>query len=39
MKNLTSLFYQPLDQFEIIFLGNIKSLYINKNYLINLLDH
>lgn len=31
MKNLTVLFYQPLDQFEIIFLGNIKNLYINNS--------
>ena len=24
-------YFQPLDQFEIIFLGNIKSLYINNS--------
>ncbi len=31
MKDLSILFYQPLDQFEIIFLGNIKNLYINNS--------
>jgi hypothetical protein len=31
MKNLQNLFYQPLDQFEIIFLGSVKNLYINNS--------
>ena len=31
MRNITGLLYQPLDQFEIIFLGNIKNLYINNS--------
>lgn len=31
MRNITGLLYQPLDQFEIIFLGNIKNLYINSS--------
>jgi hypothetical protein len=29
--NLNFIYYQPLDQFEIIFLGNIKNLYINNS--------
>lgn len=29
--NLIQNSYQPLDQFEIIFLGNIKNLYINNS--------
>jgi ATP synthase subunit 6 len=31
MLNLNLNYYQPLDQFEIIFLGNIKNFYINNS--------
>lgn len=31
LLNLNLTYYQPLDQFEIIFLGNIKNLYINNS--------